>query len=318
VPGRRGYSGKVQEARGPFLASCTIRLVSAFLTALVFAALPSEGQEPAEGVIGGHPALAFWPAQTPDATRPLDPRGFTVHLIPDADQSIELTKPAGEWFLLDAPGFYRTFLEGPGLISRELGLVMWGLGHGGLGLKMLSPVIEAGRVIVDARSPVGPDRLMTLYSVTQPFFRNTRGPAADVTVQMPPGPVLALLGETGSGTWVAMSRMVEARSDGTGVITFRRPAEATADLFVRVAVHGVRLDECTDGISVALDTGGACTEAALLFHDRRTIYAAWWSLPAGPAVVRVACPGVRGVEKATVLPGAELQALGLETGPPPR
>lgn len=267
------------------------------------------------GLIDGHPALAMWPVLQGRDTTPADPSGFTVHLIPHANQSAEVTKPAGVWFLLEDPGGYRWFLEGPGLISRNESVVMWGLGNGAQGLRMLSEIVPAGRVVLDPELRVKPQQSIRLYSFASRFLRQVRGRDAQAPVQMPPGRVLALLHDDAADSWVAMSRVVEASVKAPGVFKPTLPPNSATDLFMKVSVKGVLLADEAPNINVVLDAGAAPRRPDLLFHDPGAVYAAWWGVAERRGTIRFDCPGVLPLTQETTLPGGVLQVVEATAAP---
>lgn len=268
-----------------------------------------------QGLIDGHLALAMWPISEGRGATPADPSGFTVHLIPHADQSIEVTKPAGAWFLLGSPGGYRWFLEGPGLISKNESVVMWGLGSGEQGLRMLSEIAPAGLVVLDPDLPLKPQRSIRLYSVASRFLRQVRGPDARAPIQMPPGRVLALVHDDTANSWVAMSRVVEASVKAPGVFKPTLPPNSATDLFMKVSVKGVLLADEAPNIDVFLDTGATPKRPDLLFHDPGAVYAAWWGVAERGGTIHFGCPGVLPLTVETALPGGVLQAVEATAAP---
>ncbi len=283
-------------------------VLTALLAGAALAAAPAPTPDRDKGLIDGHPALAMWPVFRESDTLPADPAGFTVHLIPHANRNVEVTKPAGTWFLLDEPGPYRWFLEGPGMISRNERVVVWGFGIGDQGLKTLDLVVPAGRAIVNPDTPVKPRQSVRLYSATSTFFRQVRGADASGPVQMPPGPVLALLHDDEKDAWVAMAKPVEARVDVPGIVTLMPPVAPATDLFVRVVLEGAFLDR-PEGISLVLDTGAARRRPDVLFHDPSAVYAGWWGLAERKGTIHFAAPGVLPLTRDVALPGGVLQTV---------
>ena len=260
-----------------------------------------------EGLIDGHPALAMWPILGEKDTLPSDPTGYFVHLIPHRDQQREVSRPAGEWFLLDEPGFYRWFLEGAGMISKAQHVVFWGLGSGERGLRMLDQVVPAGLVALDPDIPIKPGCSVHLYSVGGRFLRPVKLSSPSKPIQMPPGPVLALLHDDAKNEWLAVARVTEARPDRPGIVAFRTPAPPAADLFVRVVVEGAVLDESAADATAALTASGTQHRPDVVFHDPSGVYAAWWGLTDRTATVHVAAKGVLPFDQEVALPSGALR-----------
>lgn len=269
----------------------------------------------AAGTIDGFVALGLWPVFAPDETAPRDPSGFKVHLVPVAFHTSEQVEPAGEWFLPDAAGVYRYFLEGAGMISPEHGVLGFGLARGEVGMRMLAFVAPAGTVVLRPGTRVLPSQSLLLYSTASRFVRRVAAGDASRPVQMPPGPVLALLRDDSSGQLVAMGRPAAAAVERPGTIDPRAPTPPLSDLLVRVRLDGALLDKGAQGVSATLQAGATTTPAHLVFFDASNVYAAWWGLEGRRGTATVQAPGVQPAEVEVLLPPGALRTAEAVTAP---
>jgi hypothetical protein len=239
--------------------------------------------DPSTGVVEGKKAVAIWPADYGDGSRPpepISPAGCSAHFVSGSDLNDEVTRPCGQWLRLK-PGHYKVWAEGDSYISPTY----WTLQYGddpfdGKGLVAVIPAVPAGTVRLE-RALSGTDiglRLLSLNAQPLPgshraFDRRVTPPAS--SSKMPIGKILAGLFDRRTGDAVALSRPFMVKSKEVSVVNPVRPASGSDVLVVLrkpIAAH-----EAKPSLTLNVD-GSSSRVPDVVFHAADALFAVWYGV----------------------------------------
>jgi hypothetical protein len=241
---------------------------------------------------GGEEGMVFFPAVRSGGkvVEVLDPRGFEVRMTDADDPGEERVWMAGEVFLPPA-GRQRIWLQGEAGMSSSSDLIGFGpTWNWGKTRPHYMQVVPSGRVRLDAEAAASGDELWLLSVGSQAegwFELSRRRPAAEAAegVWMPEGPVLAGLWDPGGERLVALSRPFEVAAGETVTAPLRTPAEGAGDLLLYARESREVTQESFADVEPVVERGGERRAPARTFETAWGLYAAWYGLAAGPAVL---------------------------------
>lgn len=231
-----------------------------------------------DGVLDGIVGVRLVPLDE-STGEPLPPsKNLLVHMIPESDPSVELTAPAGEWFL--PPGDsdrFKIWMEGPGLISRRQWLFRWArTPYEGLPPKAVRvPVGPAAVVRLSATTTLTDSESVRLLQLETGFARRLQRDRSEVPVQLPPGQVVACIFDDRENRYVGLSQPTSAALGKPAVISPQRQTPPLSDVllhFVRPqreapwAEATVRLRQTQGDVLTPAAMGGDSTNLYAFFY----------------------------------------------------
>ncbi len=278
--------------RSRFLAIASILLLEASLAVEVPGQSGSEYLPKGPGVIDGNSAIVVLPGIYEDdiLARYLDPAGLEVRLAATDESGVELTYPAGAWFV-PPKGRYYMWLQGGWQMSPFSRVVFWGPVTGTAGRTSHATVVPAGlaKLPPDLKLSPGLD-LHLLHAgnyLDGDFARleiSVRKAVAEVGegVLMPEGKAVGALWDRKGRRYVAVSRPFEVRERRTVEIPLREPG-AAADLVVQLTRKTMALRTPDMEVKLAVRQQGVDRPADLAVFTAERVYGYWYDLPAGAA-----------------------------------
>jgi hypothetical protein len=229
-------------------------------------------------VIDGIAAVAFWPAL--EGRVPSDPRGCTVHLVPEPDPDREIVQPCGTWFLLARERTkYAWWLEGPGWISPRTLVMHYAQvpAEGRESRAAVAPVVAAGVVFLPGETRTPAKWSLRLLSADGVFQRRVRPEQALAGVAMPAGRVLAAIHDDDTGEYTALGRPTLLTANGRVAVTPRPPAPPNTDVLV-VLERPRLVAPDADEVAGAFVTPGARIRPDVVVRHPERVFLFWFAL----------------------------------------
>lgn len=246
------------------------------------------------GIIGGKPAVMFWPA---DARGPVAPAGCEAVLVPFTSLGTELRRPCGEWFLPDR-GDYKTWIETADGISASPSVLRYRGTPAAEGLLGVTEVVPAGEVAI--RQPVNGSRSLRIVSLTShrngshvmPLFDRRIAASRVEPRKVPAGAVLAALFDDVTGDALAVARPLRVDAGKLTYAAPRPPAEGTDVVVVldRPQPRGAVTD---DVITLHLDVGDTRHAPDAIADAADRVIAVWYGVTGRSATVAVDSESIR-------------------------
>ena len=255
--------------------------------------------DPRAGVVDGRTAVNVFPVEygTGEGYDFLDPAGLEAHLAPVDDPEAERAYPAGSWFQ-PPHGRYRVWLEG-GWRMSPYSLLMNYASAGATGLRGPLPIGGAGRVTLPTRWDATSDQALELLHAGEYLERSfprweisRRIPALEVGegLLMHVGTAIGGIWSRRSRTYLGFSRPFRVREGETTEIALERP-QGLAHLVIELRRHLVPPTAAERGVKVTLQRDGDRLPPDLEILTADRVYAVWYDLDPGAAVLDAEAPG---------------------------
>lgn len=272
--------------------------------------------DPKDGHVNGRAAAAFLPSEGSAQGAVLAPWGYTVHLTQHDDPAVDLSFPCGTW-VSPPPAWYRFWIEGNWQISAASGLYRYiGEPFLGAGRILVSSVVRAGKVVPPLDARISPSYELRLLSAGNTIdldgnlgyelSRRASFSESQVGVLVPEGELVAALWDPRSSSYAAISLPFKAKYREVVTIPFLWPGKMEAHLVAQIKRFAPATVVVAGDYKVSLHSkaGDLPPQATIATTDR--IYAFWYALQPGPAVLSFEPPGLQRYSQALSLPASSI------------